>query len=77
MQGCKAYQECFFLVNINYLIDCLKQFEKAEGPVYVRNNKDKTGSWMFSLQNSSDFDLVMPMRGDKEELWFEDVKQDN
>jgi len=78
MQGCKAYQECFFLVNINYLLDCLKQYEKAGTLVYVRNNKDKASPWVFSSQNSSDIDLIMPLRGDKEELWFkdtEDVKQ--
>jgi len=70
LEGCKAVKECFLLVNIDYLIDCLKQYEKAEAPLYVWNKDDKATAWFFCAEGSLDLDLIMPLRGNDEELWF-------
>jgi len=70
LDGCKAVKECFFLVNIEYLVECLRQYEKTQIPVYVWNNNDKAGPWVFNLDGSSDIDLIMPLRGSDEEAWF-------
>ena len=70
LEGCTAVKECFFLVNVEYLIECLRQYEKNQAPVHVWNNNDKAGPWVFSLEGSSDMDLIMPIRVHDEESWF-------
>jgi DNA polymerase III sliding clamp (beta) subunit (PCNA family) len=70
LDGCNAVKECFFLVNIEYLIECLRQYEKNPAPVNVWNKNDKTNAWFFCAEGSLDLDLIMPLRGNDEELWF-------
>jgi len=75
LEGCTAHADCIFTVNIKYLIECLKQFLGSRTPVTVWNTKDKTSPWLFKTEGSNDIDMIMPMRCDEAEAWFNNVRR--
>jgi DNA polymerase III sliding clamp (beta) subunit (PCNA family) len=75
LEGCVAHVDCIFTVNIKYLIECLKQFLGSRTPVTVWNTKDKTSPWLFKTESSNDIDMIMPMRCDDAEAWFNNARR--
>jgi len=64
---CEAYEDCLLLININYLMDCFKQYTQ---PINVYNLDEKTGPWVFKIDDSRDLDIIMPIKYTDEESWF-------